>query len=55
MIALPYTILYNIGHYDAIISYFALAKCIKNYGEIAPYSFKNFFILKKLIKNLLYP
>ena len=29
MIALPYTILYNIGHYDAIISYFALAKCIK--------------------------
>ena len=36
MIALPYIILYNIGHYDAIISYFALAKCIKNYGEIAP-------------------
>lgn len=36
MIALSYTILYNIGHYDAIISYFELAKCIKNYGEIAP-------------------
>ena len=37
MITLPYTILYNIGLYDAIISYFALAKYIKKYGTITPY------------------
>lgn len=37
MIALQYTILYNIGLYDAIISYFALAKYIKKYGAITPY------------------
>lgn len=36
MIALPYIILYNIGLYNAIISYFALAKCIENYGAITP-------------------
>lgn len=51
MIALPYTILYNIGHYDAIISYFALAKWNKNYGAITPYYLKIFFNLKRFNKK----
>ena len=37
MIASPYINLYIIWVYDAIISYFALAKCIKKYGAITPY------------------
>lgn len=37
MIALPYIKSYIIWVYDAIISYFALAKYIKKYGVIAPY------------------
>ena len=37
MIASPYINLYIIWLYDAIISYFALAKYIKKYGAITPY------------------
>ena len=37
MIALPYIKSYIIWVYDAIISYFALAKYIKKYGAITPY------------------
>ena len=37
MIASPYINAYIIWLYDAIISYFALAKYIKKYGAITPY------------------
>ena len=37
MIASPYIYTHIIWVYDAIISYFALAKYTKKYGAIAPY------------------
>ena len=37
MIASPYIKSYIIWVYDAIISYFALAKYTKKYGAITPY------------------
>lgn len=37
MIASPYINAYIIWVYDAIISYFVLAKYIKKYGAITPY------------------
>ena len=37
MIASPYINTYIIQVYDAITSYFALAKCNKKYGAFTPY------------------
>lgn len=37
MIASPYINAYIVWVYDAIISYFVLAKYIKKYGAITPY------------------
>ena len=48
MIASPYINLYIIWVYDAIISYFALAKCIKKYGAITPYMLNFYLFYREL-------